>query len=137
MTNNDKPKFELTRTYVLDFTSVSGRRYTGVFEFKRPTIAERSRIGILKAQYGQGLTNLDEYTNLLHTAMATLDVVCIRKPEWFNYDQLYDDDVIFHVFVEYKKWEAFFRSEKGTTTAVPDTGGTKTPAGGNPEEVVV
>lgn len=112
-------KLELTKTYVLNFTSTSGRLYTGTFVFKRPTIAERSRIGVLKAQYGQGMPNVDDYTNLLHTAMATLDVVCVQRPDWFKYDSLYDDDVIFHIFVEYKRWEAFFRPqvEQGGATA--------------------
>lgn len=118
-------EFELQKTLVVDFTSASGRRYQGTVIFKRPTILERSRIGVLKAQYSQGMGNVDAYTDLLHTAMATLDVVCIQKPQWLNYETLYDDDVIFHIFVEYKKWEAFFRPTPAEEQRGGNTDGNK------------
>ena len=135
---------EKTKTTYIKFKSASGRIYEGKVTFKRPTIADRSRIGVIKARYSEGL-QVDTKTDILHEAMATLDVVCVEKPDWLKWEELEDDDVLYHVFLQYKEWETFFRPltnirpKKEGKTAEKEVSGTGTEESGGEQtnQVVV
>lgn len=104
------------RTMTGDFTfNVYGQEKTGRFTFKYPSVAERIRIGTLRAQMMEGAEekSLDNLTSDLLYIVAFLKVTSVRVPDWF--DILDIDDVVGlrRMFTEVQAWVSNFRLTGG------------------------
>jgi hypothetical protein len=99
----------------VDFTSAEGNVYKGKIMFKRPTVLEIMRMGGAKSEILReaGVTEIalvDPSVKLMAHAIATLEMVVVKCPEWFlHIRELQDLDIIFHVYGLYEVWENSFR----------------------------
>lgn len=99
----------------VDFTSDFGKRYTGKIQFKRPNVLEVMKIGgrkseILRQSGVQELTLVDPSVRMMAEAIATLETVVVKCPEWFlDIQKVNDLDLVFHIFTRYEVWSNSFR----------------------------
>ncbi len=93
--------------------TVDHNGYKGEFTVKYPSLLDRIRIGTLRAQYLDGvpIESLDILTDNISFMAATLQVVLVKKPDWFNLEVLYDYDILDYVHTEYVKWVNSFRDQ--------------------------
>jgi hypothetical protein len=100
----------------VDFTSTEGNQYKGKILFKRPSVMEIMKMGgrkseILRQAGVTELTLVDPSVRMMAQAIATLETVVVKCPEWFlNIHEIQDLDIIFHVYGLYEVWENSFRS---------------------------
>lgn len=110
----------LTEGVAIDYTTDFGTHFTGTVVFKRPTMQDYMKMGAYKAQYlGQGgAVNMDLIDNTIKfmaQVMSTLKVVIVRAPEWLikdgkiNVEGMNEPDVLYHLYMQYEKWEQGFR----------------------------
>ena len=100
---------KVQHTFSVDHTSSEGKKYEGQFTIHRPTIGEKIRIGTLDARFREELS-VDTYTGNLCHMLATLIVVIDNSPAWWDYQQLFDYEMLEKVYLEYVRWvNQFFR----------------------------
>jgi hypothetical protein len=85
--------------------------------FKTPTVGEQIAIGQNYAALKAGFNRLDETSENLAYAIATLNVVIENRPEDINFEELAPEDwnTLAKMVQDYQKF-AFFRSETPTDT---------------------
>jgi hypothetical protein len=97
---------------------LNGKDYK--IRFKTPTVGEQIAIGQHHAALKAGFQQLDEISELLAFATATLNVVIENKPEDLNFEDLDPEDwfTIRKMLTDYQSF-AFFRPKApaDTTTA--------------------
>lgn len=102
-----------THTFEID---VDG--YKGEFIVKYPSLIEQIKIGTLLSKLTEGIDakQLDIITNNISFMVATLMVVIVKSPEWFNLDNLYDYTVLDEIYTKYADWANSFRSRNKQNT---------------------
>jgi hypothetical protein len=80
--------------------------------FRTPNIGEQISIGNAYTAYKSGFQNLDDISDMLAYAIATLNVVIVEKPTDLNLEEIDADDwkTVRQMFEDYKSF-AFFRNE--------------------------
>lgn len=112
---------DLEISITVKFKSKSGVEYKGTVIFKRPSVRDYMKISGLKSRYIQENIGgdieiqpgiIDPAMSYFAEVMATFEV-CIKKcPEWLlSPAELYDIDVLYHVYDTYQKKLALFRNE--------------------------
>lgn len=108
-----------TNVVPIDYTAESGKRYTGKVEFKRPNVMEVLSMGGRKTQHlkSAGVVDrelADDGIMMMAQALSTLEVVAVKRPEWFiDMESIIDTDVIFYVYGLYREWDYNFRLNGG------------------------
>ena len=76
--------------------------WVGDFKYRRPSIASRGQIDVMRAKLNRDLVSIDPETNLTHTALAHLRFTLIDSPEWWKDSDyggdLYDNNVIIEIY---------------------------------------
>lgn len=95
-----------------DFT-LDKNGFHGEFTFKYPSLMDKMRIGTTRAKFLSGLSSdmVDVLTDNIAFMSATLMVVCIKAPKWFNLEDMDDYEVLESVYEGYKKWADTFRRD--------------------------
>jgi hypothetical protein len=111
-----------TNMVEIDFLSPeTDEHYKGKIIFKRPNVMETMKMGGKKTQIlkDSGVVSrelADPGLMLMAEALATLEVVVVKCPEWFiDFQKSEDIDMIFHVYGQYNIWKFSFRSNGGRT----------------------
>lgn len=94
---------------------LAGKEYK--LRFKTPTVGQQISIGQTFAALKAGFDKLDELSENLAYAIATLNVVVMDKPADLKFDELDIDDwsTLTKMLEEYRAF-AFFRGEKPEST---------------------
>jgi len=83
--------------------------YTGSFTYKRLSIGDQSKAGILKTKLNGDLINVDQDVNHLHDMLSWLRYGLIEYPEWWrdcNFgNDLFDVDIIEDIYRQVFKFE--------------------------------
>lgn len=84
----------------------------GVFTFRIPTIGDNISLGRLKAKYRGGVPpeSMSTEDDLRTDALARLHILLESKPDWFDLDHLYDEDLVFMLWERQIEKENFFRT---------------------------
>lgn len=105
-----------TEAVSVKYTSeMDGKTYEGKFIFKRPNVMEIMKMGGRKSQILKeaGIVDkelADKGVLMMAEAVATLEVVIVKMPEWFiDFQKLEDADLIFHIYGHYTAWSFAFR----------------------------
>lgn len=87
--------------------------------YKTPKVGEQIAIGQRFAAYKAGFPSLDETSELLAYASATLDIVIVDKPASLNFEELDTSDwpVLRKMLTDYQDF-AFFR-DKAQSESTP------------------
>lgn len=106
-----------TKNISVDFRNLDNR-FVGTFVVHYPSQMENIEIGVIRTELLMGNKNIDNLTDNLVTALATLEVVLDAFPDWFNpYDEKVEYEVLEYIFVEYITWVNSFRGQReGVTT---------------------
>jgi ribosomal protein L19 len=95
----------------------SGKRYVGKIIFKRPNVMENLKIGGRKSKLLQDagvekIELVDEGVYMMAQALATLETVIDKCPEWLiDLASIEDADLLFHVYGKFRAWQYSFRLE--------------------------
>jgi hypothetical protein len=104
---------------------VTGKRYTGAFRAKAPTLADNTTIGLVSAMRAGGSPwdSIPPVVRRRIEVLATFEVLLVGRPPWFNDpSSFYGEDVISAVYEKIlQHWHVFFRSG-------PDPGRSESPA---------
>jgi hypothetical protein len=98
-----------------DYT-IGGKQYK--IRFKTPKVGEQIAIGQRFAAYKAGFPTLDETSELLAYASATLDIVIVDKPADLNFEDIdtIDWPVLRKMLTDYQNF-AFFRDKAPSETS--------------------
>lgn len=113
----------LTEGELFDFESLEGNKYKGYIVFKKPNMGDMMRMGAIKADFLKlaGVSDIklvDEGILFMAHVMATLEVVAIKRPDWFmKLREIEEPELLYHVFGRYQTWENSFRKDLRTTTS--------------------
>lgn len=85
--------------------------YQGEFVVKYPSLKDKMNVGILRSKLTGGvpIQQLDVLTDNISYMSATLMVVTISAPKWFDIEIMDDYEVLDYVFTEYNNWVNSFR----------------------------
>jgi len=98
--------------------NLAGKDYK--LRFKTPTVGQQISIGQSFAALKAGFDKLDELSETLAYAMATLNVVVLDRPADIKFDELGIDDwpTLTKMLEEYRAF-AFFRKPEPESTTSP------------------
>jgi len=87
---------------------LGGKQYK--IRYRTPTVGQQISIGQTFAAYKAGFTSLDEISETLAYATATLNVVIVDKPASLNFEELDSEDwkTLRQMLTDYQSF-AFFR----------------------------
>ena len=110
----------LRHSFEVDFLSkIDGKRYTGRFTCKKLSIKDLSQLQVKKVVLnggfhydsdnpGKGVSEETDWTNHM---LAHLEVAIIQAPlEWWDINNIYDLDLVIHVYKTVAKFEGTFDS---------------------------
>jgi len=102
---------ESSKTFDIYMKSkVDGRLYDGRFTTVKLDIGKTIQMGVLKAQYMGGMSNVDLGYQLLAESVALCQVAIINKPAWFNEPlNMRATDVLSAITKEVRSFEGSFR----------------------------
>jgi hypothetical protein len=113
--------FSITEMVNPDTGKPFGEQYAGNFTARRPTLKDLQDVAILDAArtnaYGQisseALTV--EMANLSYI-FASFDVYVTQRPDWFQQDSLYEEDMraVTTAWKRVREWRATFRPKVGS-----------------------
>lgn len=105
---------ERKHTFTVD-ANVQGEAVSGEFTAHYPSIKDEIKIQSILSGLLQGadLENYPLKTYNTAYALAYLEVVLEKSPEWFDADKIDDTDVIFTVYGEVMKFVNSFRTTDG------------------------
>jgi hypothetical protein len=96
----------------VDFSHIK-EEFVGSFTVHYPSQMEKIQIGVIKSELLQGNMMIDTETDNTVSAIATLEVVLDKYPDWFNpYDPDVEYEILEHLLIEYLKWVRTFREER-------------------------
>jgi hypothetical protein len=107
----------LTEGELIDFESLEGNMYKGYIVFKKPTMGEMMQMGAKKSELLKkaGVTVIalvDDSIQFMAHVMATLEVACVKRPDWFlKLEEITEPEILYHVYARYQKWENSFRRD--------------------------
>lgn len=92
--------------------------YKGHFKVKHPSLMDQMDIGVRRAKLINGADpkSLDTITDNLSYITATLAVVLLEAPKWFDLTKLDEYEVIWSIYGEYKKWNETFRRRDASSS---------------------
>ena len=101
------------------YTSPSGKAYRGKFRFKVPSVGDQLTIGTRRAALIRGeqqdlsFLHVDLSTQSLAHNIATLSVVVVAHPPWWQQDPrgCPEAEMLDAVLTAYEEWLSFFRGE--------------------------
>lgn len=133
-------------TFTIDHLSDDdGKRYTGQFTCKKLSIMDQSRIQVRKAQLSGGLfcvrddtgiptgKGLDEEAEFLNLMIAELDTLLVQKPQWWDLDQITDQDLMLAVYKEVSSYENSFRRSNNAQNTDSERSDHSSKNGSSPE----
>lgn len=107
----DHPKAQPEYAFKFHYKDANGKDWAGDFVSKIPTIQDRQRIGILRAQLSGGLPNnsLDPLTSELNLMIAELTFRLKKRPKWAdNLRTILDFGLVQSLYAEVASHEAYF-----------------------------
>ncbi|MHB1418299.1 MAG: hypothetical protein ACYCX4_01740 [Bacillota bacterium] len=81
----------------------------GTFALRRPSLPDRLQISVRTARYLQGQDNVDVAGENLAIMFATLDIAIVKKPDDFDWSQVYDYDDLMELYNEWLEFDKSFR----------------------------
>ena len=120
---------KLLHTFSIDHLSdADDRRYIGSFTSKKLTIRDLATIGVRKTQLNGGFHHdvnnpgrgVDESTDEFNSMLAHLEISIVKKPEWWNLDEVTDMELIGKVYKEVLTFENSFLGRGGVESADGD-----------------
>lgn len=106
--------------------------YEGQFTCRKASVMDQSKIARRKAELSGGMfcvrdddgnptgQGLDEEAEMLNYAIATLEVLLVQKPDWYNLEEIVDGAMIWSVYKEVMEFQNIFRGRRGDTTQAPE-----------------
>lgn len=103
-------KFDPTKPLIINTTEISGFSHlSGRFVFKRPTLGDQLRIGVLAAKMKQN-SEVDGISSNIAEILAAFEVVCIEKPKGFaGFEECYEFEPVFELYGRFLEYLNFFR----------------------------
>jgi len=107
------------KDFLIRYTSaVDGRVYEGMFTAKKLSIKAITAMQVRKVQLNGGYyfdenkpgVGVDETTDWTNYMIAHLEQSLVRKPAWWNLDELDEIDLLAEVFKQVVEFENSFRS---------------------------
>jgi len=131
------------KDFFIKYTSpIDGSVLEGTFTTKKLSVKGITAVQVRKIQLNGGFfydedkpgTGVDEQSDWTNYMIAHLEHSIIRKPTWWNMDEIDDIELLLMVFREVASFENSFRSPlQGAAVSVPssqtDSGGTNTQSG--------
>lgn len=110
-------------------TRVFGKEVEGDFICKFPSVLDSLDIQVQASKYVKGVDTADLFETTLIQALelATIDVLLIKKPEWYDPSEIDDYEVISQVHKEIQDYTHTFReqlhqgNDSGNSTESTDT----------------
>lgn len=110
-------------------TKVFGKEVEGDFICKFPSVLDSLDIQVQASKYVKGVDTADLFETTLIQALelATIDVLLIKKPEWYDPSEIDDYEVISQVHKEIQDYTHTFReqlhqgNDSGSSTESTDT----------------
>lgn len=110
-------------------TRVFGKEVEGDFICKFPSVLDSLKIQVQASKYVEGVDTADLFETTLIQALelATIDVLLIKKPEWYDPSEIDDYEVISQVHKEIQDYTRTFReqlhkgADSGDSTESTDT----------------
>ena len=128
------------KTFRIDYTDPEGQKFEGAFTCKRQTIRDKSTIAVRTTEINGGFycvtddndnytgQGIDPNTVVFNRAIATLETVILSKPQWFDLDEMYDENLVSMVWKEVRDFESSFlvsKEDSGSEPLRTGTGDTK------------
>ena len=110
-------------------TKVFGKDVEGDFICKFPSVLDSLKIQVQASKYVEGVDTADLFETTLIQALelATIDVLLIKKPEWYDPSAIDDYEVISKIYNEIQEYTRTFReqlhkgADSGDSTESTDT----------------
>lgn len=110
-------------------TKIFGKEVEGDFICKFPSVLDSLKIQVQASKYVEGVDTADLFETTLIQALelATIDVLLIKKPEWYDPSEIDDYEVISQVHKEIQDYTRTFREQlhqredSGNSTESTDT----------------
>lgn len=152
-----KARQKLLHTFHINHLSdVDGRRYEGDFTTRKLTIRDLAALGVRKTQLNGGFHHdadnpgkgVDEQTDEFNNMLAHLEMALVKKPDWWNLDEVTDLELMGRIYKEVITFENSFLGRGGRNAAEGNEGhggggegdssssSTETDPAGKPSEVV-
>lgn len=85
--------------------------YKGTFVCKYPSLMDKMKIGVVRADFLKGLVGqVDVVTDNIAYITSTMSVTCTQAPNWWNINTLDDYDVLMEVWSQYNTELTTFRT---------------------------
>lgn len=110
-----------THTFNISFDTDEGKTLQGLFTYKRPSVRQKSQIVSRKSVLSGGFycvrdekfrptgQGIDAMSEAFNGAVARLDTCLIQAPEWWDLDEITDEELVWVVYEEVMKFEDSFR----------------------------
>lgn len=106
------------KDFFINWTFADGRSVEGTFTAKKLSIKATAAIQVRKVQLNGGFyfdekkpgTGIDEETDWTNYMIAHLEQSLIRKPTWWNLDEIDDVNLLLDVFKKIAEFENSFTS---------------------------
>lgn len=97
-----------THSFYVDVQGMEGE-----FTVKYPALMDKVRIGTIRARMTDGVPSeaLDVVTDNISFMSATLEVVVVKSPSWFNINTLEEYEILETVYNKYQEWVSTFRNK--------------------------
>ncbi|MBU5669511.1 hypothetical protein KQI68_06620 [Peptoniphilus sp. MSJ-1] len=94
-------------------TTVFGKEVEGEFTCKYPSVLDSVKIQVLASRYLEGADNENIFDRAVVQAfkLASLDVLLVKKPDWYDIDNLDRFETIDDIYREVDNFTATFRNE--------------------------
>jgi hypothetical protein len=113
---------ELTKQFYFKHkSSMDGKVYEGQFTTKKLSVKDLALIGVKKTQLNGGYhfdesnpgAGVNAETDWINTMLAHLEISVIQAPMWFNFETIYDAELLGEVFKRVSEFEnSFFRPKR-------------------------
>lgn len=92
---------------------IFGKEVEGDFICKFPSVLDSLKIQVQASKYVEGVDTADLFETTLIQALelATIDVLLIKKPEWYDPSEIDDYEVISQVHKEIQDYTRTFREQ--------------------------
>lgn len=107
-----------TYTFQKTISMSGGEKKTGSFTAKYMSVADRLRVGTLRARLLEGAPepSLDVLTSDIAYMMAYLSVSLVKTPSWWNYEDIDEIEDLKDMYLEVMKFLEFFRGQNEQNT---------------------
>ena len=126
------------KTFNFTFKSeIDESEYAGLFVVRRKVISDEAKIRVRQTQLNGGLhydpespgVGIDPQTNYLNYMIATLQVLLVQVPDWFDLDNLFDANIVADLWKEVRSFQDSFRKKSVPVNNGSSQGGSQTPPG--------